>query len=77
MNWVHNHPELTTSLDEKGLSHENFGRGTKIYVRNFDEVHTAIEASCELVEDSSNNVPVLSTNAMSNVTVRKQTFVEL
>lgn len=60
MNWVHNHPELTTSLDEKGLSHENFGRGTKVYVRNFDEVHTAIEAACELVEDSSNNVPVLS-----------------
>ncbi|MCR4646950.1 MAG: hypothetical protein K5695_16340 [Oscillospiraceae bacterium] len=59
-NWVHGHPELNTVIDEKGLSHEDFARGTKIIAHDFEELHTAIEAACKLVEDNSNQVPAVS-----------------
>lgn len=58
--WVVDHDELNTVLDDKGLSHEDFSRGTMIIARNFEEVHTAVEAACTLVEDSSNRIPALT-----------------
>ena len=59
-NWVVDHDELNTVLDDKGLSHEDFSRGTIIIARNFEEVHTAVEAACTLVEDRSNRIPALT-----------------
>ena len=59
-NWVVDHPEFNTVFDDKGLSHEDFARGTRVTARNFEEVHTAVEAACTLVEDSSNRIPALT-----------------
>ena len=59
-NWVVDHPEFNTVFDDKGLSHEDFARGTRVTARNFAEVHTAVEAACTLVEDSSNRIPALT-----------------
>ena len=59
-NWVVDHPEFNTVFDDKGLSHEDFARGRKVIARNFEEVHTAVEAACTLVEDSSNHIPALT-----------------
>ena len=42
VNWVHDHPELNTVVDEKGLSHKDYGGGTMIIARNFEEVHTVV-----------------------------------
>ena len=60
VNWVHDHPELNTTTDEKGLLHRDFGRGTMVIARNFDEIHTVVETACALVEDSSNHIPAVS-----------------
>ena len=60
VNWVHDHPELNTVVDEKGLSHKDYGGGTMIIARNFEEVHTVVETACKLVEDSSNHIPAVS-----------------
>lgn len=59
-NWVVDHPEFNTVFDDKGLSHEDFASGTRVTARNFEEVHTAVEAACTLVEDSSNYIPALT-----------------
>ena len=59
-NWVVDHPEFNTVFDDKGLSHEDFARGWKVIARNFEEVHTAVEAACTLVEDSSHRIPALT-----------------
>ena len=60
VNWVHDHPELNAAADERGIAHENFGRGTMIFAGNFDEVHTAVEAACEIAEDNTNHIPAVS-----------------
>ena len=60
LEWVHDHPELNSAIDERNLIHEDYWRGTKISARSFEEVRTAVEAACALVEDSSNNIPVVS-----------------
>jgi len=60
LEWVHDHPELNSAIDERKLIHVDYGGGTKINARSFDEIHTAVEAACALVEDSSNNIPALS-----------------
>ena len=59
-NWVHDHPELNTVLDEKGLFHEDFVMGTEVIASDFEELHTAIETACTLVEGNSNQVPAVS-----------------
>ena len=59
-NWVVDHPEFNTVFNDKGLSHEDFTRGWKVIARNFEEVQTAVEAACTLVEDSSHRIPALT-----------------
>ena len=60
LNWFLDHPELNKMFDEKGLSHEDFSSGSMVIARNFEEVHTAVETACTLVEDSSNRIPALT-----------------
>ena len=60
INWVHDHPELTAAADKKGIAHDDIGGGTLVFAGNFDEVHTAVEAACEMAEDDSNLIPAVS-----------------
>ena len=45
VNWVHDHPALNAVIEEKGFSHEDFARGKKVIVADFEELHTAIRWS--------------------------------
>ena len=58
--WVSDHPEVNALFDKRGISHEDFSRGTRAVAGNFEEIHTVVETACELVESGSYRIPAVS-----------------
>ena len=58
--WVSEHPEVNALFDERGISHNDFSRGTRAVAGNFEEIQTVVETACELVESGSYHIPAVS-----------------
>ncbi len=58
--WVGDHPEVNALFDERGISHEDFSRGTRVIAGSFEDIRTVVATACELVESSSYRIPAVS-----------------